>query len=106
MRAYKNGMKATEFTRKQIGVIYRNAKLGNLKVENWIISEFYNLADYYGHDDNRNVENDEKAIKSILDSVFADDLAKAQELIDKYTEKSFNLLGLKMQNSINREFVA
>lgn len=29
-------MKATEFTRKQIGVIYSKAKKGELKIEKWL----------------------------------------------------------------------
>ena len=32
--------KATEFTKKQIGVIFANAKSGNLKIENWVIKDF------------------------------------------------------------------
>lgn len=69
MRNY-GANKTTEFTKKQIGVIYRMAKNGELKVEKWVISDFYDLADYYGYDDNRNVEASEKKIKKILDAVF------------------------------------
>lgn len=46
-------MKATEFTKKQVNVIFAKAKHGELKVEKWFISELYTLADYYNYDDNR-----------------------------------------------------
>ena len=69
MRNY-GANKATEFTKKQIGVIYRMAKNGELKVEKWVISDFYDLADYYGYDDNGSVEASERKIKKILDAVF------------------------------------
>lgn len=95
--------KATEFTKKQIGVIYRMAKNGDLKVEKWIMSELYDLAEYYGYDDNRSVEESERKILKILDSVFENDLEKTQELIDKYTESTFALLSRKRQQAVNRE---
>ena len=38
--------KATEFTRKQVNIIYRNAKQGNLKVEKWMMNRMYDLSDY------------------------------------------------------------
>ena len=98
--------KATEFTRKQIGVIFSNAKRGNLKVEKWMMSEMYNLADYYGFDDNGTVEAEEKEIRSILDSVFAGDMEEAQKKIDALTEKEFAKLGRKYQEAANRAYVA
>lgn len=101
MRNY-GANKTTEFTKKQIGVIYRMAKNGELKVEKWVISDFYDLADYYGYDDNRNVEASEKKIKKILDAVFEKNNEKAQELIDDYTEKTFELLSKKSQKNADR----
>lgn len=101
MKVY-GAKKKTEFTKKQIGVIYGTAKNGELKVEKWIMSELYNLADYYGYDDNRTVEDAEKKILAILDAVFAKDLEKAQKLLDDYTEKTFNLLSRKNQQRADR----
>lgn len=95
--------KATEFSKKQIGVIYGKAKGGELKVEKWVISEFYDLADYYGYDDNGAVEKAETDILAILESVFGGDLEKAQKQIDTYTEKTWNLMGKKAQAKANRE---
>lgn len=66
------------------------------------MSELYNLADYYGYDDNRTVEDAEKKILAILDAVFAKDLEKAQKLLDDYTEKTFNLLSRKNQQRADR----
>ena len=101
MKVY-GAKKATEFTKKQIGVIYGMAKNGELKVEKWIISDLYNLADYYGYDDNRTVEDAERKILAILDAVFAKDIEKTQKLLDDYTEKTFNLLSRKNQQRADR----
>lgn len=98
--------KATEFSRKQISAIYSKAKSGELKVEKWIMNRLYDLADYYGYDDNRSVERSEVKVLEILDAVFGGDLAKAQELIDSFTESEYNDLGIKAQKSANREMVA
>ena len=98
--------KATEFSKKQISVIYGMAKRGELKVEKWVISDLYDLADYYGYDDNGTVEYAEREVKSILESVFAGDVESAQTKIDAYTEKHFNLLSIKYQKKANRDFVA
>jgi len=98
--------KATEFSKKQISVIYAAAKRGEIKIEKWVIGEFYDLADYYGYDDNNSVERAETDILRILESVFANDMTKAQELIDDYTEKTWNLMGKKAQSKADRSLVA
>ena len=98
--------KATEFTKKQIGVIYRNAKEGKLTVEQFVMSDLYNMADYYGYDDNHSVERAESKILAILESVFANNLEEAQERINAYTESLFNDLSPKAQRKANRSIVA
>ncbi len=95
MKAY-GAQFATEFTKKQIGVVYAAAKRGDLKVEKWTMSNLYDLADYYGYDSNRSVAYAERKILAILDAVFANDMAKAQELIDEYTEERDHLCGKKV----------
>ena len=75
--------KATEFTKKQIGVIYYKAKSGELKVEKWFMSFLYDLADYYGTDSNRLVEERESEVLKILDNVFSNKIDEAQELINE-----------------------
>lgn len=97
---------ATEFTNKQIGVIYRLAKTGDLKVEQWTMNGLYDLADYYGYDDNRSVAEKERKVLQILDKVFANELAEAQELIDNYTAWLFVHISVKRQATVKREFVA
>ena len=97
---------ATEFTKKQIGVIYRMAKAGELKVEQWIMNDLYNLADYYGYDDNRSVADTERKVLNILDKVFANETAGAQELIDRFTADRFDRISRKRQATVKREFVA
>lgn len=97
--------KATEFTKKQISVVFRNAKEGNLKVEKHIVNDFYNLADYYGYDDSESVERAEFHIMQILDDVFAGDFEKAQNLIDRYTERAIADLTPARIAKLNRELV-
>lgn len=105
MRSY--GMnKATEFSKKQISVIYGKAKAGQLKIEKWLISRFYDLADFYGIDWNRGIEKNERDILRILDAVFSDDLQKAQEEINFVTESWFKCLSIKGQKNADRAFVA
>lgn len=79
-------MKATQFTRKQINVIYAKAKNGELKVEKWVMSEFYELADFYSYDFNGSAAEHEGEILNILEKVFAGDLKEAQVRIDRYTK--------------------
>lgn len=94
--------KVTEFTKKQISVIYRLAKTGDLKVEKWIIAKLYDLADYYGSDDNRTVEELERYVLDILKEVFDNNTIKAQELINEFTEDYYSRLGNKLQNKVDR----
>ena len=99
--------KSTEFTKKQIGVLYFKAKNGELKIEQWFINDLYNLADYCGYDDNRNVEKSEKDVLKILECVFSSEIEKAQVLINETQDKWFDLYGRKEQAKRNREhFVA
>lgn len=104
MRQY-GANKATEFTRKQIGVIYSNAKNHTLNIEKWIMNDLYEMADYYGYDDNKSVERCERNILNILNAVFSNNMEEAQTLINNYTEEQFNLLGRKNQQTVNRQFV-
>ena len=104
MKVY-GSRKATEFTKKQIGVIYAKAKNGELKVEKWYMDHLYNLADYYGYDDNRSVEDEERNILNILALVFNNELAKAQEIITEQTDMELNLLSRKRMLSADRSFV-
>lgn len=97
--------KATEFSKKQISVIYGKAKGGELKVEKWIMSELYNLADYYGTDSNKSVERAEAKIMSILNAVFSNDLEDAQDMINEYTENTYSNLGANFKKNIDRTFV-
>lgn len=99
--------KATEFTKKQIGIIYYKAKSGELKVEKWFMSFLYDLADYYGTDSNRLVEERESEVLKILDNVFSNKIDEAQELINKKEDKWYESFGEKMKKSCDRNlFVA
>ena len=98
-------MKATEFTRKQIGVLYHKAKDGEIKIEKWVMSDFYNLSDYYGYDDGGAIEFYEGKILNILDAIFSGDLVEAQKQIDWYTETSYDGYSDPQKAKLNRELV-
>ena len=104
MKTYGNN-KATEFSKKQISDIYRMAKTGELKVERFVMSNLYDMADYYGYDDNHSVEREESKILAIIELVFNNDVEAAQEAIDEYTEWLYNSLSAKYQRAANRELV-
>lgn len=85
--------------------IYGANKAGNLKIEKHIINDFYNLADYYGFDDNKSVERAEFHIMQILNEVFAGDFEKAQKHVDEYTERVLADLTPVRIAKLNRELV-
>ncbi len=97
--------KTTEFTRKQIGAIYMAAKNGELKVEKWVMNDFYDLADYYGYDSNKTVERAELEILKIIDVVFKRNIGEAQVLINKYTKSYFMLMSRKNREKADRTIV-
>lgn len=106
MKQYSNGMKATEFSKKQINVLYGFAKRGELKIEKWVIKDFYDYADYYNFDYNRSAEMAEVEILEILKSMFNGAIKECQALINAYTEKHMELLSIKNQRNADRTLVA
>lgn len=94
--------KTTDFTKKQINVIWAKAKNRELNVEEWFIKRMYNLAEYYGYDDNRSVESDEVSVKQILNAVFGNDIQEAQRLIDLTQDAWFKSYTSKYQAKIDR----
>ena len=104
MKQYGNN-KATEFSKKQIGVIYRLAKEGKLQVQKSQMKDLYDMADYYGYDDNGSVEQYERHVLIILNYVFSNDLDKAQEEINRLTESNYNLLSNKAKANWDSELI-
>lgn len=104
MKAY-GANRATEFSKKQISVIYSKAKNGELKVEKWYMSRLYDLAEYYGYDYNRSVEFEERSILKIIENVFSNNIEEAQKMIDFQTEDVLKLLSKKYRESADRSFV-
>lgn len=104
---YQHGpWKETEFTRKQINVIFAKAKAGDLRVEKWFISQLYALAEYNGYDSNGSIAQDEWEVKKILKAVFAGDNVEAQVLINSTADRWYSLFSRKNQLACNRkEFV-
>lgn len=98
--------KATEISKKQIGVIYAAAKRGDLQVERWYMARLYDLADFYGMDENGSVAKEEQDVKAILDTVFAKNWEAAQQMIAETTEQVYSLLSNKNKKKANRALVA
>lgn len=102
MKVYGNGCSATEFTSKQVNVIYGKVKAGELKIERWLMSNIYGMASFYGVDWNKSVEAEEMRIMDILGAVFKNDIEQAQKCIDSYADMQWRRLSLKKQREINR----
>lgn len=96
---------ATEFSKKQVNVIYAKAKCGDLKVEKWFINELYTLSDYYGYDSNRSVASQELDVKSIIKAVFENDIINAQDIINTTEDKWYSLMSRKNQEKCCRDII-
>lgn len=97
---------STEISKKQISCLYGAAKRGELKIERWMMSDLYDLADFYGIDYNGNIAKQERTVKSILDAYFSKNIEECQSLLNSYTNDLFSRLSHKTQDSCNRELVA
>lgn len=106
MKAYANGMKSSTISRKQVGVLYGMAKRGEVKIEKFVMADFYNIADYYGYDDNRTLENDESSLKEMINLAFEKKYDELQEAVNKYSEKLFHGFSKKRQQESDRSLVA
>lgn len=104
MKQY-GAMKATEFTRKQISMIYAKANSGELAVEKWYISKLYDLADYYSYDYNGSVAYHEFFIKKIINAVFENNIEEAQRLINEDTEREYNAYSYKQKSKFDRKII-
>lgn len=96
----------SSITRKQVGVIYSKAKAGELKVERWVMAEFYDIAGYDDIDWNGSKARLESVTRKILEVVFSGDMEKAQKAIDEYTEYNWKIMGKKSKARANRAIVA
>lgn len=95
--------KATEITRKQVNIVFAKAKTGELKVEKWMMKRLYELADYYGYDDNGSIEQQETDAKEIINSIFEN--GNTQDIINTKQEKWLKRLGLKEAKEIDRNYI-
>lgn len=72
-------------SRKQAGVIYRNAKLGNIDATKEQLSSMYDYVEIYSN----YVESFEhdmlNALRECIDAIFANDFAIAQEKFDRFS---------------------
>ena len=97
--------KATEFTKKQIGVVYHAAKNGDLSIEKWVMSYMYDLADFYGVDWNGSVAKEEQAVLQILSDVFEKNFSGAQEKINNFSQAVLDCFTEKKRRSLDHRMV-
>lgn len=84
MRKYRTG-EATEFTRTQVGILYRGAKEGHIKVPAWTMTAIYDLAEYFGHPNDR-IREEEECILVAIESALKGEWTAVQGLIDDFIE--------------------
>ena len=87
MKNYRNGMKATEFNKTQVAELAQKAN-----VEKWLFDHLMRLAGYYGYDDNRGVEEEEREILSILEEENSIEITKK---IGRYSERTIKAYSMK-----------
>ena len=97
--------KATEFTKKQINVIYGKAKGGELHLEKWLVSRLYDMADFYGQDYSGEAEREERYILRALEQVFSGNVAAAQETLDNYKDSCLNSFTTNYLNKLDRTII-
>lgn len=82
----------SEITRKQINTIYSANKRGDVKIEPIVMKALYDHTErtYTSASDNdvivAVIDHDDAKIKAIITAIFANDFAKAQEVIDDYSK--------------------
>lgn len=93
-------------SRKQVNVIYVAAKKGEIRLERWMASEMYKLADETEQiiDWNGSASKLMDSCRQILDAVFAKDFDKAQSIIDRTFDIS--LYGKKAVEKMDRTVIA
>lgn len=73
----------TFITKKQIGVIFKNWKQGNIKLEEEIIKFLYDhCAEVRGYKNDNNFEDMLVRVKDAIDKIFSEDYEGAEEEIE------------------------
>lgn len=93
MKRYANGMKATEFNKKQIEELNQKITL-----ERWFFNHLNKLAGFYGYDDSKSVERDEAMV---LRAINEENAIEAQKLMNRLAEQTISSYGLK-RNELDR----
>lgn len=75
-----------QLTRKQAGVIFGASKRGEIKISKNFIAKMYEVADFYGYDDNGTKQLLNDGFKAIVDTFF-NDRANTQTEIDKFVSR-------------------
>jgi len=99
-------MKKSEISNIELNRLFRKAKKGFIKIEQWMMDNFFTVSGYYGYDDNSSVEDMESWLNRILEAVNNKDYEEAQKLIDILTNSHYKALSLNKKNEVNRNLVA
>ena len=92
-------------TKKQVNVIFAAAKREELKIERWVISEFYDVASYSGYDDNGAAEKESDEISSIVEDIFNKDIESAQNRINMFATSYMNKMIPSKKETLNHNLI-
>lgn len=97
--------KKSELKIQDTQYVFRKAKKGYLKIEQWVMDEMNDLTSYYGYDDGASMQRKEAAFSRIIEEVYAENFEFAQELINIFTESKIASLNAKQLNKLNRSII-
>ena len=96
---------SSSISKKQVNVIFAKAKAGELKIERWVMRDFYSIVNFDGIDWNGSTARLSDDVSRILDNIFEGNIEKAQSRIDFYTKSTFDGYTDKGKATLQRELV-
>jgi hypothetical protein len=96
MKTYRNGMKATEFSKSQIIELSKK-----VNIERWFFDHLMNAAGYYGYDDNRSAEREEAQVLNILNE---ENSIEQLKKLNALMERTISAYGLK-RSELNHNII-
>ena len=98
-------MKKVDIDMVELNRLFRKAKKGFVKIEQFAMDYFFTVSGYYGYDDSKSYEEAEAAIKRILEAINEKDYGNAQLYIDTFTESIYNRTPQRLKKELNRNLV-
>ena len=99
-------MKKSDLDMMELNRLFRKAKKGFVKIEQFVMDYFFTVSGYYGYDDSKSYEEDEASIKRILEAVNEKDYENAQLQIDTFTESIYRRTPERLKKELNRNIIS